>query len=353
MRKTTKITIILIGLLAVSIYVALEISNTYAQIQELEAILNPKNIGVIFRPEQEQDLQALRQKYLGLEIVLFILIAFLLLSFALLIPHSERTRPKPIRPRNTTPTTLRLCALLFIILLTLTNNACADNLYFRPRAQIPVKFEYKILQEATCSMTVRYNTYFAGFVAYMIAIGNIDSKEFLEIGYSFDSTGFWLYSSSEINKVYNLKEFTQPNEWESYDFQVIKIGSKAYAKINGVLMNQVTWTTTDGTFLFIAQGESTYPYNKMCGVFRNLEIGYWKPDDTIIYDEPAGWIYVKKNWFVAYTTVIDEYPYDITMISASPYYTGADITGGMGTPSGSPDDAHPQTFGGGGTPRPR
>jgi len=355
-KKRTKLfLLVLVGIIVSSLCLQIVICNSYARITKLESFVD--EIGVLYREETRRTIESLKFTVL---ILATIQAAILIVGvFALLLAVQPKQTEQDRTKRAYSLLLPKLFTLLLMGLLLTQPHAHAENLYYRPRAEITRicgLYDDIRLDEASATMTIKSNRVCSGFTSYMVAYGCRANDEFLEIGYCQDATGLWLYSSQKVGDNYRLQKYFQPEEGAVYNFgiKVSLDGLTVIAYIDEVPKAIVE--LAQGTFTYVVQGETNCPFNRMANTFTDLLVGYWRwiPDNITNGTECNSWVYKKTAWHIDYTTVTDEYPYDIAMTTGSPFYIAADVSGGFeGNPGGDPN-VHPQAYGlgGGESPKP-
>lgn len=296
--------VIIAGMLIITVPLVIGLQQLYSRIVSLKELLSPEHIGLLYRAEQESELASLQYQF-----AIMILLTLTWVSGIVAVIANKKI-------------------VLPIILLLLSTMICpsagARNLYYMPRMTVPRILPTGITYvESYVTITVSILPRNAGFVAYFIAIGNPVTQDFIEVGYAYDASGAFLYSSHSINEQYGQVKFSDVQNGEVHYFHIIYgwetlvIGDTWYDSIIFPVREPLEFTI---------QGETPDSRNTMDGKFAALSI--WEQiafiDNSTEMDEFAD----EYGFPVAYTTIISSFPYTMNGLCTGNYYTGATINGG-------------------------
>jgi len=338
-RRVMVLALINLAILLVSLaslIVALYIRD---DIKKWERVIEPENIGVIWRSKIEAKIESLTHQALF----------FTLLGLTLLILGTTSFLASVTSKKWSFGA---VCLSLFMLMPTPGTYATVDvstATYYQPRLEIPTSVELspgvtRLYDGAEMTTTVKAQGVYShnGFVAFLLAVACSATYEFLEIGWYHDYYGqMRLYSASIVNGIYECLTLESIYPGRVLHFKVNIFGYTANVWCNDVLYNTKTFTATaDG---YSVQGESNHPYNRMNSDITETKVWYWYYNpNNISGGEIEGWEHRSSYFPIAYTSVYDDDPYNIEPVTASPYIQGAHLEGGN-APSSSPHR-------GGGTP---
>lgn len=332
MKRKYLFYVVCLSLLICSSFVFVYTQQIATKIDKLSELLSPDNIGVLYREEIASEVVKLKSW-----MAVWSLVGVTLLASTIILLILSFTKKTFIRFLLTTFLTLVLLSSLVQTVVSV------GNLYYRPRAELPKTIDLggatRTFNDAKANITIQCNDIQDLFVAFLLAIGNPNTLEFIEVGYFQNRTGYYLYSSSQIGIEYQLIIFGGAVVGDTYNLRVASMGYVANARINEQIIQKITFSNVD-YLEYVVQAETPYPYNTMNGEFRGMRVGYWKLDTSGIYSISPNeitpsltWIYVYSGWPEDYVTATNESPYTISLQTEGSAVIGATISSKPFTPS--------------------
>jgi hypothetical protein len=297
---------------------------TFDKIDRLELMLNPKEGSQpsgLFEDSVKTQITTEADKAIFINIAGSGLIASLCITLTMLSGNKSKKR------------LLVPGLILLILILSLSPLAKSDsnNDAYRPRIYMRVTSNY--VEASATATVVDSGIHNNCFIAYLLGIGNPDSGEFIEMGYVQDCSGIYVYeSSATLNSEYQLIKITPTTVGDTWSFYITNIASEMSVYLNGVTLIYSVSFSSISNLVYVIQGETYDPYNLMNGVLNNPLYGALKTGtctaDTIDPLSPDNQVILYK-WNMDFSTLINDYPYQIGVQTACSQITAVAISGGL------------------------